>query len=408
MTHSSNLNVQQLNDFTVLVKPEFHIISGRKKLRVEDLNLPDGVELPPEQIASLGSKKFIDPELISKFNRLRDRANRACEKIGVRFLGGYAVPFDHVDELSVELDDLVAEFGNVKTSFVRNYDDHIEDWCSANPEWESVVRRAVTPKHIVEAALSANYVLYQVNVPEGVSSERLDEQVTGLGDRVYEEIAKEAKRFVEESLSIKNGSSIRYRTDAEGVTQKALRPIKRMRDKMNGLAFLDSGIRPAVKYIDSVLSLMPEKGFIRDDQFNQLLMLSLSLTDENKIKVLGAAIAGFDDSEADVLAIGENNNALDVVEGEIVEDEADVVSSVVDVDVDDDVVDAEFEEYHEAADALSEQNEVHSTVDVEALDSVDDDNGIYSLEEDDLDVGDFESTIISDGAAISSSQASFF
>lgn len=283
--------ITQLNNETILVKPEFHIISGRKKLRVEDLNLPKGVSLPPTAVASLGSKKFIDPKEITKFNRLRDQAFNACEKVGIKFLGGFAVPFDKADDLSLELDGIMTDFESVRQDFLANYDALIEGWCAQNPDWAQILRRAITPKARVAESISSDYTLFQVSVPDGVSSDRMNAKTSTLGSQLFIEVAKEAKKFVDESLRIKTGTnSSRYRTDNEGVTQKALRPIRRMRDKMEGLAFLSSSVRPVIDYIDSILSNMPDKGRIQNKAFNDLLMLSMGMSDENKLVQLGSAL----------------------------------------------------------------------------------------------------------------------
>ena len=284
------MNIQQLNENTLLLKPDFHIISGRKKLRVEDLNLPVGTSLPPEQVASLGSKKFINPEEIAKFNRLRDQAHKACEKIGVKFLGGYAVPMEKTDELLDELDRIVSDFGDVRDVFLKNYEKIINDWCQQNHEWEQILRKAIPPVSHVAASLSADYYIFQAGVPEGVSSERLDRQASGLADQMFHEIAKDADKFIKESLSVKfgNGGS-KLREDDVGVTQKALRPIRRLRDKMEGLAFLDSSIRSVIDHIDQVLAKMPAEGRIKDNDFKELLTLAIAMSDSEKIRLLGTA-----------------------------------------------------------------------------------------------------------------------
>jgi hypothetical protein len=313
------MNVKQLNENTILVKPEFHIISGRKKLRLEDLNLPDGVHLPPETVASLGSKKFIDPDEIAKFNRLRDQAHKACEKVGVKFLGGYAVPTKRLDELADELDEKVSDFDDVRTQFLSNYGTIIDNWCASNPEWEDILRRSVTPESSVASSLSADYFLYQAGIPEGISSDRLDKQAEGLGEQMFTEITKDAEKFISESLSIKgNGQSSIFRDDKVGVTQKALRPIRRMRDKMEGLSFLDSSIRPVIDHIDTVLKRMPDKGRIQGEYFNQMFMLAIAMSDKNNIKLLGTAMGSaiddnfdFAESDAPTLVFDDEIEPLD-------------------------------------------------------------------------------------------------
>ena len=83
-----------MNNVTVLdrllaVNLDIHIWSARKKLVPLDLN---GAELPPEDLASLGSKRVCDPEDLKIFGTLKARAANLLERNGVRFLSGWAIP----------------------------------------------------------------------------------------------------------------------------------------------------------------------------------------------------------------------------------------------------------------------------------------------------------------------------
>ena len=66
------------------------------KLTAEDFG---GVQLPPEDIASLGNKKICDPDKLKVFTRLRARAFTMLDRCGVRFLSGWAIPEDKADEI---------------------------------------------------------------------------------------------------------------------------------------------------------------------------------------------------------------------------------------------------------------------------------------------------------------------
>ena len=77
--------------------------TGRKQLRQEDLKLADGSELPPQKLASLGSKRVMDPAALAPFATFKRRAERTVLAVGTRFLGGYAVPVEKLDELMTQL-----------------------------------------------------------------------------------------------------------------------------------------------------------------------------------------------------------------------------------------------------------------------------------------------------------------
>ena len=67
---------QVILDRVVLIKVDANIYGARKKLKKEDLMLASGSKLPPEDLASLGSKRLLDPDKLSVFNRLKKEAER--------------------------------------------------------------------------------------------------------------------------------------------------------------------------------------------------------------------------------------------------------------------------------------------------------------------------------------------
>ena len=94
----------EILDQVILVKVDANVYGARKKLRKEDLVLADGSKLPPDDLASLGSKKLVDPDKLAVFNRLKKEAERTCLEHGTRFMGGYAVPRAFADSVVANLD----------------------------------------------------------------------------------------------------------------------------------------------------------------------------------------------------------------------------------------------------------------------------------------------------------------
>ena len=71
------------------IRLDVNIWSARRKLTATDLATPD---LPPESLASLGSKKVCNPEDLRVFATLKARAIALLDRHGVRFLGGWVIP----------------------------------------------------------------------------------------------------------------------------------------------------------------------------------------------------------------------------------------------------------------------------------------------------------------------------
>ena len=76
-------------DQVILVRVDASIYGARKKLRIEDLQLASGSVIPPNDLASRGSKKLVDPDRLAVFNRLKKEVERVCLQYGTRFMGGY-------------------------------------------------------------------------------------------------------------------------------------------------------------------------------------------------------------------------------------------------------------------------------------------------------------------------------
>jgi len=74
-------NVVRLTDHTALFLVDYHIWSGRKKLRAEDLQM--GTALPPDALISLGSKKICNPDAL-RVRRHEKMSEKWC-KIGASY-----------------------------------------------------------------------------------------------------------------------------------------------------------------------------------------------------------------------------------------------------------------------------------------------------------------------------------
>ncbi|MCG5531813.1 DUF3150 domain-containing protein, partial [Halorhodospira halochloris] len=103
-----------------------------------------------------------DPEHLKAFHRLKQSAERACLRMGTRFLGGFAVPKDRTAELAVELDQIKATFDREVQTFLASYDSDLERWIQTLPAFETAIRRAVEPASSVAARLRFGYQLVEI------------------------------------------------------------------------------------------------------------------------------------------------------------------------------------------------------------------------------------------------------
>jgi len=273
---------QVILDRVVLVKVEANIYGARKKLKKEDLVLADGSKLPPEDLASLGSKRLLDPDKLTVFNRLKKEAERICLRVGTRFLGGFAVPVESAASITAELDRIALDFAAAKTEFIAGYDAAVTDWVVRHPEFAGIIEQAVDSVEFVSTRLSFDFLVVSVGLPDSLPAAdvaRLESKIGSLSEQMFYEISVEANQLIEQSLLGK-----------EQVTRNALRPIRRMRDKLDGLGFLDHRVAPVVSTIDDLLARIPNKGAIEGSILQEILATAMLLSDPDKTRRHGEGL----------------------------------------------------------------------------------------------------------------------
>lgn len=260
--------------------------SGRKKLRADDLGLQAG-EIPSEELVSLGSKRLCNPDAIRVFHTIKGQAERACLKVGTRFLGGYLVPNDQIDGLSGVLDGLKRDFEREVQSFLAEYDREIADWIARHPDWERQLRAAVDPAEAIGTRFSFRYRPLVIQPAEG-HRETLTEDIAEIGHTIFHEAAQIAVSL-EKSLVGK-----------DSLTQRALGTFRRIQEKLAVLSFIDPRIQPILELVEGFLSRVPRRGSISGALFQEGFGLWLLLCDEARLARHGAGrLAGDVDPDSD-------------------------------------------------------------------------------------------------------------
>jgi hypothetical protein len=166
-----------------------------------------------------------------------------------------------------------------------------------HPEFASIIEQAVDSVEFVSTRLSFDYWIVTIGLPEALPPEdieRLETKIGSMSEQMFYEISVAAHQFIEQSLLGK-----------DQVTRNALRPIRRMRDKLDGLGFLDYRVAPVVDTIDDLLARIPDKGAIAGSILQEILATALLLADPDKTRRHGEGLLA----------------AQDLPKAEIVEDE---------------------------------------------------------------------------------------
>src|ERR1700687_5608381 len=272
-----------LNDLIVTSR-DVRIWSGRKKLRPEDLTTSG--RLPPKDLVSLGSKKIFDPKALKPFAEVKRKAETRCQAIGVRFARAFAIPKAAAKSVVEELNGLAETFKQVRDAFLATYDEEVRRWKDQHPGDERLIEAELLPKALVGSKFAFGYEVFAINAVHGDDElAALMEQggagnlTLGLAGALYQEVASESREFVRQSL-----------VGRHEVTQKFMRPVRAIREKLAGLAFLDPGIAPLVGSIDEVLASTPQKGKIDGASLAALRGVVTLLTDPARMREHGRVV----------------------------------------------------------------------------------------------------------------------
>ena len=242
-----------------------NIWSAKRKLNPDDFVHS---ELPPESLATLGSKKICDPKALRIFATLKARAVNVLDKSGVRFLGGWAIPEAKAAEIVNSLDMIVEEFKHAKDKFMKNYDQAVQNWITDNPGWEKIIATSVVSADYVAERIAFNWQVFKVVNPTGrkksLIETGLQSEVNNLGGTLFGEVAKDAREAFNRSFMSKSM-----------ITRKALSPLKNIQQKLYDLSFIEPRVAPVASLIQSALDKIPSKGAISG---TSLLMLNGLLT----------------------------------------------------------------------------------------------------------------------------------
>ncbi|MGR5178853.1 DUF3150 domain-containing protein [Vibrio mediterranei] len=279
---------QVLQD-VIAVNLHFSIWTGRKMLEENDLSING--EAPPREVINLGSKHTTDPKALKVFHTLKRQAERLCLRVGIPFLGGYAIPTHKADDVAKELAKIIAKFEAEKDAYLLKHESIQDEWISKFPAYEQILRKALTPTEDVKNRINANFSMFQVQSAEHKvqsASTGLDNQVENLTGTLDSDILKSANKLL---------ASL---TGAIQPNQVNVRGLRDLREKVEGLAFLNGRFSKLVNKIKKVEGAMPITGKLSQDEINVLSGLLFRMSDESKLQALMSSMSDPEPTQEEV------------------------------------------------------------------------------------------------------------
>jgi hypothetical protein len=269
---------------------EVNIWTARKKLSPEDF---DGATLPPDDLASLGSKRICDPEDLRVFGTLKARAVSLLDRQGVRFLGGWAIPENQADAIVTELEQILHDFNAAKDDFLARYDESVREWIAKHPGWEQIIFDSTVSADYVRSRMGFLWRLYRIVPPDPADPVMvgIKDEVEGLGQTLFGEVSKAASEAWHKCFAGKTE-----------ITRKALSPLRTIHQKLSGLSFVEPRVSPVADLIHTAFEHLPKRGRIEGANLIMLQGLVSLLRDVDALIEHGQKIMDGTTSK-DVLAI---------------------------------------------------------------------------------------------------------
>lgn len=150
--------------------------SGHITAEDTDYN-PDGVEVP-KNLLKRGRKPIYPPKKLTIFDTLRKQAEAILLKRGVRYMKGFAIPNEFVNETINELEAVKQKFAAYQKDVVDHFDEYRQEWLTENQEFEYVIKRMIT-KESVLGKFEFEFCLSKLEHTEGYSipEEKISNQI---------------------------------------------------------------------------------------------------------------------------------------------------------------------------------------------------------------------------------------
>lgn len=275
----TNVNTHILNQMCI-VHLEISAWSGRSRLDKSDFL--DQSQLPPETAVSLGSKKLINDKIISRFHSLRSASHRACEKLGISFVGGYAIRVEDIENIDAQLTELKDQFQMAVADLVNNYQQLTEEWVRENPGFERQLRKALPSAENVGRRFSYDYSIFQI---ESTPTHDMHAKASKLFGRVLEEVANTARNYIETSL---NGSTDK----CSFITSRGRSILNTIQSRLRQLTFISSEFGQVADWVENLYHNLPAEGGISGEDYRQFATMLNTLANGERVMETAKLFAG--------------------------------------------------------------------------------------------------------------------
>lgn len=252
-------------DQIAIVSTDISCWAGQKVMEDEDIALGDGGKLPDSTAATKGAKFLVLPKRLKPLRSSSSRNDSYLASIGLKFGKAYLIPVSKLADVLAQLEEFKTDHQKAVDEFCRNYLKYVDE-CANNNEAEfssgNAIRNAAPSQDWVRNRFGYEVIHYKMLAETSQEEEKLVGQVTGLAGRLLQEIEEDAEKF------------LRNKHNQKVWSDKTLSPLKRWKEKLESLAFLDQRFSSLVSLLDDAINA-PDNGIA---SFNRALAAALVMS----------------------------------------------------------------------------------------------------------------------------------
>ncbi|GAB6060677.1 DUF3150 domain-containing protein [Desulfonatronum parangueonense] len=258
---------------------DISIWSGSKNLKPEDFA---GIDLPPDTLVSLGSKRIHNKEAFKPIQAVRTKAVTYLEGVAVSLYGGkiWIAPEARKDEIDATLSDLAREFHAEKDRFLNDFYQEQEAWLEQNARWASILRPYLETPTSIEKKFGFKWRAFRMSSSDNDPgfAQTLTNDLTGTMLR---------------EISILAGETHNSLKDRDRATFKNLNRLDRLADKLRGLSFVNPGVSIIEAELQTFLDQRDSGGALTGAALFNLTRLLVQLKSPDVLQdILAAAEQG--------------------------------------------------------------------------------------------------------------------
>ena len=256
---------------TTLVHLKIRIWGGDTKAsRDRDIKVGTDGKMPPENLLDLGRKKIYPPKALDPFKSQRKAAERACLAEGTRFMGGFSIPDDDLDNLVTKIEIIKDEFYSNLEKFLANFEQNKQSWIEDNFEFSHIIRDQVPDRETVEKAFEFSIKLYKLQPLEGFEPDE-----TEVANQILHEVGLSCKEMSNRMLDRKRAIS------GKNLSEQ-LNPLIK---KLDTLSFGNGRILTVLKEFQLMRNSIPDEMIDREHTtFGHVLTFLSMCADSHKLE----------------------------------------------------------------------------------------------------------------------------